>query len=131
MNTEKILRYFDDCVDSLVSRVKSYTKAILWVEKHKDFLATIESCEVDLCGTERIDFNYPQDRKEVIAIIRHFGGKWDKTVATESMSYHRRGLVDGLQVVIYSAVLPPSCKVVETTEEVPACTRTIRRVVCK
>ena len=77
-------------------------------------------------------------REELLTFLKIFGGKWEKEVNT-----YRPDTIDYLQKIphpflagnyIYikatQALPPPSCKIVEVEELVPASIRKVRKMVC-
>jgi hypothetical protein len=80
---------------------------------------------------QSIDFDYP-DREATLAIIKAFGGKWDKVVNGDKVNYSTT-TSNGLRIRIYGGTPPPSCKIIEVEEyvpAVPATTRTVRILQC-
>lgn len=91
--------------------------------------------------SKRFVFYYPRDAKvicgirtrEDLAKVRAmYKGAWKKGDVTgysdENLNYE--ATVDGIIIDIRVVELPPSCHVVETTENVPASVRKIRRLIC-
>lgn len=74
---------------------------------------------------------YHATREDVVAIMSALSaGKWTKEMhSPTTLTY--KGVVDGIPVEIYDVPPPDSCVIVETQEEVPAFTRTVRKLVCK
>lgn len=57
-------------------------------------------------------------------------GRWEK-YPNADVTINYVGEVDGVRVEIYNAAPPPSCRIEEVEEEVPAHTRKVRKLVCK
>jgi hypothetical protein len=92
---------------------------------------------LSFCGYgnyQKLDFNYP-GRETTVTLIAHIkAGKWDKTLsgANGKIDYVNKTLCP-LELRIYAADPPGSCKIVEIPEEVPAQPARIvirKKVVC-
>lgn len=75
---------------------------------------------------------YGTSRDTALAVIRALSaGKWEKQLCYgHSHKIDYTATIDGVTVQIYATQAPPSCRIVEETEEVPAHTVTKRRLVC-
>lgn len=86
---------------------------------------------------DQIDFD-KLTHKEVIQVIKALGGKWKKEVNAqlkETVDYTQD--IDGMRVRCWQGQPPPSCRIVEVEEVIPAHTvqvpeqkRVIRKMVC-
>lgn len=84
-------------------------------------------------GVPRIDFDN-LTHSQVVQVVRAFGGKWDKTVADSDKSrvdYQTREPVSGVTIRCWQGEPPPSCKIVEVEEEIPATVVPARKVKVK
>ena len=69
-----------------------------------------------------IDFDH-LEHEDVIKVIRGFGGKWNKEVSSVrpgTVNYERQDTIDGLRLRCWGGKPPPSCKLVEVEEIIPA-----------
>lgn len=100
-----------------------------FVEKHS---LTLQEFKPDIYGGG-IDFNRPS-REECLQIIRAFrGGRWEKEKGFDDDKLNYITIIDGVQLRLYGAPPPNSCRIVEELEHVPAqpaYTRVVRRVIC-
>lgn len=89
----------------------------------------IEKCCI-VCGALII---YHCNRDNVSEIMSALAaGKWSKELCgAEGVNLNYKTTIDGLAVEIFNTPAPASCQIVETTEEVPAHTKTVRKLVCK
>lgn len=134
-------------VEGLKAELKRIGDRISWLRKHQKQL---ESLPAGTFCSHGLDFdNLPHD--QVIKVIRTLGGKWNKTkneyaVAPDrekgqSIDYQTK--VDGMDVRCYAGAPPPSCRIVEIEEVVPAhtipavperfvpeTTRKVRKMIC-
>jgi hypothetical protein len=94
---------------------------------HGEFIDTLE-CSVSLCGWS-FDFDNPT-REDVVKILQHFPGKWDKELHDAThINYTSQEQHQGFHVRCYNSPPPPSCKLVEVEELVPAIeARTVKRL---
>jgi len=78
---------------------------------------------------------YHPNHGQIIAIIRIIGGKWNKTVADgDKITYTREEQINGITIQCYKGEPPPSCRIEEIEEDVPAQPagkRIVRKLVCK
>lgn len=72
-------------------------------------------------------------REEVVEIMATLkAGRWEREVSPNDPSkLNYTGTVDGVPVMLFGCEPPPSCKIVEVEEEVPAHVRKVRKLVCK
>lgn len=77
-------------------------------------------------------------REEVLAFVRIFGGRWNKTVSVydeSKLNYiqqlpHPAIQDDYITLKASECEPPPSCRIVEETVTVPAHTEVVKKVVC-
>lgn len=125
----------DDQIKELLKKMRSIAQRIRWLRAHKTQLTDLPP----VSGSSpdgAIDFdNLPH--KEIVKVIRHFGGKWKKTPASGvvgKIDYETE--IDGVRIRCWSGEPPPSCKIVEVEELVPeqiipASVRKVRKMVCQ
>ena len=101
--------------------------------KHEAFLKTLPDRVGVFTSCGSLHFK-GCEHEDTIALIKHFGGKWNKTYDGQRsiLSYVPEGYnIDGASVMIYNAKPPSSCRIVEETVHVPAHDEVRRRVVCE
>lgn len=84
-------------------------------------------------GSRSIDFDYLAHDK-VVEVVRTFGGKWAKTPSGDNGKIDYETALDGVTIRCWAGEPPPSCKIVEVEEDVPAqpaSKRIVRKMVCK
>lgn len=72
--------------------------------------------------------------KEVIAVIRAIGGRWEKTPSNESTRIDYSTTIDGQTIRCYAGEPPPNCRIEEVDEIIPAQPQRIKKrkkLVCK
>lgn len=106
-----------DSIQDLETKIK-------WMEANREFLES--RSDWDSFGTKNIDFN-GLPHKEIVKVIRAFGGKWTKEPMGERVNY-RSDNSEGVSIRCYMGEPPPSCKIVEVVEYVPAVPATVRKV---
>jgi hypothetical protein len=94
----------------------------------------LESLEItgSWCN-EKFDFdNLPHDK--IVGVMLAFGGTWYKSPGAAEGTIDYVSKVEGVTVRCWSGQPPPSCKIVEVVEEVPAVPaskRIVRKLICK
>jgi hypothetical protein len=105
---------------------------IAWLEKHGDKFDSL-AAPGSIYSASLIDFDnltHPQ----IIEVIKTFPGKWDKTPSSaksDRIDYITE--FDGVRLRCWQGEPPPSCKIVEVMEDVPAqpaSQRLVRKIVC-
>lgn len=115
------------------AKIAKIKKKMAWMEKHRDLLEATEKW--DSFSDDHIDFE-ELSHKEVISVIRTLGGKWEKNPeGNDRITYRNDKNEDGLVIRCYKGEPPPSCRVVEVEEHVPAVVipasvRKVRKIVC-
>lgn len=74
---------------------------------------------------------YNQDRSGALAVIRALGGKWAKTLNRsnpERIDYTQT--INGMEVQMWGAMPPESCRIITEEIEIPAHKKTKRTLVC-
>lgn len=115
----------NNTVQYLQEQIKVYRKRIRWLKKNQEKLEALPPSAS--LGTDKIDFDY-LSHAEIIKVIRTLGGKWKKTpnaiAATptrekgQSIDYEAE--IDGVPVRCWAGEPPPSCRIVEVEEVIPA-----------
>lgn len=79
----------------------------------------LDEIELDaVFWSNQIDFN-ELNHDDVIKVIKHIGGKWDKTPSDGgTINYETK--VGDRKIRCWNGQPPPNCKIVEVIEEVPA-----------
>lgn len=105
-------------IATLECQIKAARTLIKWLKAHREQVEAIGIAPT-LFGTQ-IDFDHA-NREQVLKIIKTFPGTWKKSLNAnkETMDYVRE--IEGQPTLrIWSAELPPSCKLVEEWVDVPA-----------
>lgn len=108
----------------LVTRMRETAAKIRWLREHRTQLESLP--EGNFCS-DRLDFDY-LPHSEVIKVIRTLGGKWKKSQNTHAC---KPGLEQGqaidyeqnmgpVTVRCWAGEPPPSCRIVEVEEVIPA-----------
>lgn len=101
-------------IDFLTRQIRSLAKRVRFLRKHRVLFESLP--ETGPCNAG-IDFDH-LPHKDVIRVIRAFGGKWKKTPVDHTrITYETE--VDGLTVRCWQGEPPPNCKIVEYEELVP------------
>lgn len=96
-----------------------------WLDAHREQLDGLPDIS-NSCG-HAVDFDN-LSHQEVIRVIRAFGGKWHKQVNGERVDYCTS--VDGMTIRCWRGEPPPSCRIVEVEEWVPAHAAKVRKLIC-
>lgn len=107
-------------IDHLQNLKKDLDYRIEVLGKLGDILKDIPDLNVS-SYPDTIDFDDPT-RKQAVAIMEKLGaGKWDKDVLENGrLEYTNTTLFPGIRIRLWSAEPPPSCKIVEYEEVIPA-----------
>jgi hypothetical protein len=97
-----------------------------FLRKEADFIESLE-CTPSIWN-ENIDFDYPS-HADAIKIIRHFGGRWNKSYLANRVNYTQ--IADGMTLRLYEGEPPPSCRIVEEMVDVPETVIPARRELVK
>lgn len=111
-------------IESLKAEIKRKGERIRWLQKHRAVLESLPSAAA--CG-DIVDFDF-LNHKEVIGVVRALGGKWQKSsnphaeapTREKGQSIDYQSTVDGVRVRCWGAEPPPSCRIVEVEEVIPA-----------
>lgn len=123
MNTETL-------IEKLREEIKNRAARIRWLRKHGEKLSGLPNATL---FQEKIDFDH-LPHAQVIEVVRALGGKWKKSAGNTAGKVNYETTVDGVQVRCYEGEPPPSCKLVEVEEVIPAQpARTVKKfkMVCK
>ncbi len=110
----------------LVNEIKNSAKKLRWLRKHRAELEALP--DANFCGSG-LDFDW-LSHAEVIKVIRALGGRWNKSLnqhaappngaREKGQSIDYNGTLDGMPVRCYAGEPPPSCRIVEVEEVIPA-----------
>lgn len=122
-------------IDYQIRRLKDECSTIQaridWLETQRPKLIELET-EGSWCN-EKFDFdNLPHEK--IVKVMLAFGGKWEKAPGVVDGTIDYTATVDGVLVRCWSGQPPPSCKIVEVEEIIPAVPeskRIVRKLVCK
>jgi len=106
-------------ISRIRDEIKIRAKRMAWLRSHKAQLEQLP--EGKLFSGYAFDFDN-LSHADTIKVIRTLGGKWTKTptagVEVGRIDYQTQ--IDGVQVRCWAGHPPPSCRVVEVEEIVPA-----------
>jgi len=95
---------------------------------YPEMVLNIDGNGISFCGG---------DREQVLAFLKAFGGDWEKAPEDyypDKIKYTRKIQCDELEmeytIEAGQAPPPPSCRIEETEEFVPASVRKVRKIVC-
>ncbi len=110
MNVEKHLQRLCEQIVDCRNRAR-------WLIEHSVKLGDIP--EISPSGGSNIDFdNLPH--KEVIKVVRAFGGKWKKIPSPSKVGrIDYEATIDGVAIRCWQGEPPPSCKLIEVEEHIP------------
>jgi hypothetical protein len=122
-----------EVIAELRTQVKELIARIEWLETNKAKLETINATRVT-GYSNLMDFDH-LPHAEVIKVIRAFGGKWTKTPADNNTIHYETTLPDGKRIRCFQGQPPPSCRIIEVEEHVPAVTlpattRKVKKMIC-
>jgi hypothetical protein len=106
-------------VQQIKDRINEYAAKMLLLE---DLAAKLVDLDLEYESiTSGIDINWPANHEIVTTIMQRIaGGKWNKEYSGSYINYINTTYHPTLQIRIYGSPPPPSCKLVEYEEEVPA-----------
>ncbi len=105
----------DNEIKQLMDECAVRQERIKWLMKHRDKLA--DAPKISWYGNQ-VDFDH-LTHKEVVKVVRKFGGKWNKTATAVAGKINYQTEIEGTIVRCYEAEAPPSCKLIEVEEHVP------------
>ncbi len=120
-------------IDRLKQDIKDRAKKIKWLLKNQPKLEQLP--EGQFVGSTLMDFdNLPH--ADVVKVVRVLGGKWTKTPGAATGTIDYASEFDGLRVRCWKGEAPPSCRIIEVEEHVPAVTipattRMVKKMVCQ
>lgn len=114
-------------IKNLVRRMRETADKIRWLREHRKDLESLP--EGNFCS-DRLDFDF-LPHAEVIRVIRTLGGKWKKTqnehaIMPEDQKREKGQAIDyertigPVTVRCWAGEPPPSCRIVEVEEVIPA-----------
>lgn len=119
-------------IELLQLEIEHRLKRIEWLKSNQAKLEPLPRLMFMAC--EQVDFDN-LSHPEVVKVIRTFGGKWKKEPASDNTIHYTTKLPDGMTVRCFKGQPPPSCKIIEVEEHVPAqvipaTVRKVRKLVC-
>ncbi len=127
MNIQDQLKSIDRHIEQLKTQKQ-------WIIEHFDQLESLPEFS-STSGFNMLDFDN-LEHADILRVIKAIGGKWDK----QPLDYQGEprvnyvGELDGIQIRCWAGKPPPSCKIIEVDEDVPAqpaTTRKVKKLVCK
>lgn len=113
-------------IDDLKVEIQLLQNRLEWLQINQSMFKDCPDAPIDVMDG-RLDFNY-LTHAQTMQVIKALGGKWDKEVLETKINYTREDEIDGKTIVCWQAEPPPSCRIVEVEEEVPAQPAGIRKV---
>ena len=126
-------------IKRLQAQIAAASKRIKWIKKRQKLLEQLP--EGSFCGST-LDFD-KLPHKDTIQVIKQLGGKWKKSPNNVVDGGHKIDYVaevDEVRVRVWAGEPPPSCRIVEVEEIIPAHTipeqhvpeqkRIVRKMVC-
>lgn len=127
MDITAITKDLQDSLNYHRGALSRYNKLQAWVDANVEKLEQLsEDTNVGVYSSS-LQF-YTDDRDEVMRIIQLFPGTWDKH--TDDVMIYMLKVSDDVTLHIHTKALPPSCRLEEYEEQVPARTIKRKRVVC-
>lgn len=120
-------------IASLESEITEYMRLRRWLESHSDLFNQLPESGSLPYQDKGIDFDY-LPHEEVVRVIGLVGGTWKKEVSSVDNKIDYRTEFDGVKLRCWAGDPPPSCKLVEVEEIVPAqpaTTRKVLKLICK
>jgi hypothetical protein len=111
--------------------VLAHKRAVLaWLKTNETFWNELDAY-VDICGIY-VDINHPT-REQKSAVMFKFPGAWRKDYnhAVGTIHYTLNDVAEGINLRLFGAPPPPSCKVVKTFATVPEHTETVYKIECE
>lgn len=110
-----------------------WERAIARLDGFEEIMMRLPDGIIQLCGVsdEWLQISNPS-REQVETILGILNaGRWEKIVCpNDATKIDYKGTVDNVTVVIYAATPPPSCRIIEREENVPAHKKIVRELVC-
>jgi len=111
--------------------VNTAIERIAWLETKR---AAIEATGLDISSAfGSVDFdNLPH--ADVVKVMLALPGRWNKTPGSSEGTINYEAEIDGVNVRCWCGEPPPSCKIVEVEEVVPAqpeTRRMVKKMICK
>lgn len=119
-------------MERLRQEIRDRVDRLTWLKRNQSKLVDLPPVSTS-CPTGIVDFDN-LEHKDVVKVIRAFGGKWKKTPASDN-TINYEGEFAGVKIRCYAGQPPPSCKIIEVEEHVPeqiipASVRKVRKMVC-
>jgi hypothetical protein len=105
----------NDVIAFLRANVHRHLAMIAFIEKYRSVFE--QHGVMPTHYPHSVDIDNPS-REDALRLMQAFGGKWQKTVNGINIDYCQE--IDGVTVRLWSTPPPPSCRIVEVEEVVPA-----------
>ena len=103
-----------------ITKQKEQLKALEgFITENETFLISLEKANMTATILDTIDLDNAS-RQDVLTIIKHFGGKWNKEKNGARINYIRETTDNKPPIRLWSAEIPPCCNIVKKTRIVPA-----------
>ena len=107
----------DQEVKELREKCAGIRAQIKWLIANQSKLADLPALGSCVPGAA-VDFDN-LEHKDVIKVVKAFGGKWKKTANSQSGKVDYSTEINGTIIRCWAAQAPPSCKLIEVEEHVP------------
>jgi hypothetical protein len=98
-------------------QARQFVTKARFLKKHAEFIDSLGIDSVTGYGS-CIDFDH-LSHSNVIKVIKHFGGKWTKSLCDTKVNYTREAH-EGIIIRCYGGEPPPNCRIVSRTVQIPA-----------
>src|SRR5882724_6445108 len=106
-----------EVIEAAEKQIAAAQRKLTWIREHQAQLATAGVQDLDPISTVMwLDINRPS-RETAVKVIEQLGGKWEKERAYETHLLNYRAVIDGMNVRLWCAPPPPSCRLVEEEYE--------------
>ncbi len=112
---DQIRTKIDEVISYHRADVKRRLAIVEFIEKHRSIFE--EHLVAPTHYPQSVDIDNPS-REDALALMKAFGGKWTKNVNGVNVDYWQK--IGDAIVRLWSTPPPPSCRVVEVEEIVPA-----------
>ena len=128
--TKNTMNAVDTEIERLVGRIAALNQKVEWLRQHREKLAEVPKISIGWMDT--IDFDN-LTHSEVIQVIQALGGTWSKELNADKTKVDYTATIDGESVRCWAGEPPPSCRIVQVEEVIPAQparTQMVSKLVC-
>ena len=123
---DEIIQEIQNNREYYIRQITVHSKVEAYVLAHREKFEALVALGIEVQVGDSISFN-GLTHEQTVQVIKVLGGKWDKQLSYsgEGMHYTRQGEPS---IMCYNGAPPPSCKIVEVDEVVPAQEAYVRKV---